>query len=144
MVNGIPNWEGRFVEVGHGFLGILLGSWALRWTMPGMVLGDVASWHRLYLATRPSHVGGWCGWASLPFAPSYGMHSLVEGTELPIKHCLIPLCSSGRWHLSGGGVQSPRAWIFDKVLTVWVPMLPNLTWSKSFLPCDTYPMSESS
>jgi hypothetical protein len=25
--------------------------------MLGMVLGDVASWHRLYLATKPSHVG---------------------------------------------------------------------------------------
>jgi hypothetical protein len=25
--------------------------------MPGMVFGDVASWCRLYLATKPSHVG---------------------------------------------------------------------------------------
>jgi hypothetical protein len=34
----------------------------------------------------------------------------------------------------------PRAWIFDGVLTVWAPVLPNLTWSKSFLPgaCLSY------
>jgi hypothetical protein len=25
--------------------------------MPGTVLGDVASWHQLYLATKPSHMG---------------------------------------------------------------------------------------
>jgi hypothetical protein len=25
------------------------------------------------------------------------------------------------------GVQSPRAWIFDGVLTVWITVLPNLT-----------------
>jgi hypothetical protein len=25
--------------------------------MPGMALGDIASWHRLYLAAKPSHVG---------------------------------------------------------------------------------------
>jgi hypothetical protein len=40
--------------------GVLLGSrvfLALRWTMPGMFLGDVASHRRLYLAAKPSHVG---------------------------------------------------------------------------------------
>jgi hypothetical protein len=37
--------------------GVLLGSRALRWTMLRMVLGDVASWHRLYLVAKPSHVG---------------------------------------------------------------------------------------
>jgi hypothetical protein len=32
--------------------------------MLGSVLGDVTSWHRLYLADKPSHMGGRCGWAS--------------------------------------------------------------------------------
>jgi hypothetical protein len=25
--------------------------------VPGMILGDVGSWHRLYLVVKPSHVG---------------------------------------------------------------------------------------
>jgi hypothetical protein len=52
--------EGRFVKVGLGFSGVLLGSRAfsaLRWTMPGMALGDVASRRWLYLAAKLSHVG---------------------------------------------------------------------------------------
>jgi uncharacterized protein YhhL (DUF1145 family) len=32
----------------------------------------------------------------------------------------------------GRGMRSPRAWIFDGVLIVWVTVLPNLIWSKSF------------
>jgi hypothetical protein len=40
-----------------GILGILLGYQALRWIMPGTALGDTASWRRLYLAAKPSHVG---------------------------------------------------------------------------------------
>jgi hypothetical protein len=28
-----------FIEVGWGFPGVLLGSWALRWWVPGSVLG---------------------------------------------------------------------------------------------------------
>jgi hypothetical protein len=48
--------------------------------MPRTVLGDVASWRWLYLAAKPSHVGGRCGWASLHSAPSYGLQSSVEGT----------------------------------------------------------------
>jgi hypothetical protein len=42
------------------------------------------------------------------------------------------------------GMRSPRAWIFDGVLTIWVPVLPNLIWSKSFFPGHAYPMSEPS
>jgi hypothetical protein len=71
MASGAPNYEGWFVEVGRGFLGILLGSRTWRWMMPGAVLGDVASWNRLYLAARPCHAEGRCGRASLPSALSY-------------------------------------------------------------------------
>jgi hypothetical protein len=28
------------------------------------------------------------------------------------------------------------AWIFGRELTVWVPLLPNLTWGKSVLPIE--------
>jgi hypothetical protein len=40
--------------------GILLGSrvfLALSWTMLEKVPGDVASWHQLYVASKPLHVG---------------------------------------------------------------------------------------
>jgi hypothetical protein len=68
-----------------------------------MILWDVASWHRLYLVAKPFHVGGRCGWASLPSAPSYDLQSPVEGIELPIRRCLVPSCGSWCWHLWGGG-----------------------------------------
>jgi hypothetical protein len=42
------------------------------------------------------------------------------------------------------GGAKPRAWIFDGVLAVWVPMLLNLTWSKSFVPGHAYLMLDSS
>jgi hypothetical protein len=45
-----PDEEGRFIELGQGFPSILLGARAflmLRWMMPGVVLRNVASRHRL-------------------------------------------------------------------------------------------------
>jgi hypothetical protein len=40
----------------------------------------------------------------------------------------------------GGGTFSGDvkglAWIFGRELTVWVPLLPNLTWGKSVLPIE--------
>jgi hypothetical protein len=58
--------------------------------MPETILGDVASRHWLYLAARPSHLGGRCGQASLLPAPSYGLHPSDEVTGLPIRRCLVP------------------------------------------------------
>jgi hypothetical protein len=46
MTSGAQTREGRFVEVGLGFHGVLLRSrafWALRWTTLGTSLGEVAS-----------------------------------------------------------------------------------------------------
>jgi hypothetical protein len=73
--------------------------------MPGTVLADVSSWCRHYLAA--SHVGDRCGHASLPSAPSYSLQSSDEGTELLVRHCLVPSCDSGWWSLSGG-CEAPR------------------------------------
>jgi hypothetical protein len=51
MASGALDREGRFIVAGQGFHGVLLSSWvligslvflALRWTMPGIFLGDVA------------------------------------------------------------------------------------------------------
>jgi hypothetical protein len=60
MASGPPDREGRFIEVGQSFLNVLLGSrafLALSWMTFGKVLGDVASWCRLYLVAKPSHMG---------------------------------------------------------------------------------------
>jgi hypothetical protein len=40
MTSGSKDWEGQFIEVGWGFLSVLLGSRVLRWRVPEMVLGD--------------------------------------------------------------------------------------------------------
>jgi hypothetical protein len=72
MASGALDGERQFVEVGWGFLGILLGSRVLSWMVPGTVVGD-----------NPALLGFTClvslptwsqyGWASLPPAPSYGL-----------------------------------------------------------------------
>jgi hypothetical protein len=101
-----------------------------------------SSWCRLYLASKPSHVGSQCGWASLPSAPSYSLQLSVKRTELPVRRCLVPSCGSGWCTILGGAM--PRARIFDGVLTIWVPLLSNLAWSNSFLPGYAYSMLEPS
>jgi hypothetical protein len=70
--------------------------------MPGTVLGVIASWHRLYLTAKPSHVWGRGGWASLPPHHPIAYSHQLRGAELPIRHCLVPSCGSGRWRLPGG------------------------------------------
>jgi hypothetical protein len=57
MAGGALDRGGRFVEAKQGFSGILLGSRAPRWMVPETIIGDIALRHRLYLATKPSHVG---------------------------------------------------------------------------------------
>jgi hypothetical protein len=45
---------------------------------------------------------------------------------------------------SFGGCGAPWAQIFGGELTALVPALLNLTWGKSFLPGDAYPLAVSS
>jgi hypothetical protein len=40
--------------------------------------------------------------------------------------------------LVGVGLRSPKDWIFDVVLTIWVPEKLNLIWRSSHLPGRTY------
>jgi hypothetical protein len=49
-----------------------------------IVLGDIASWHWLYLAAKPSHVqGGRCGWASMSsYHPTACSHQSRERSFL--------------------------------------------------------------
>jgi hypothetical protein len=62
--------------------------------MSGIVLEDVASWRRLYLAAKLSHMRGRYGRASLPLTPSYGLQPSDKGTGPPVRCYLIPSCSS--------------------------------------------------
>jgi hypothetical protein len=87
MASGTSFLEGHFIDVGQGFLRVLLGSRALRWTMPEVVLGDVALWRRFYLAAKPSHVGG-------------GLD--VDGVAYPLhRHTTCSHQSRGQSFLSG-------------------------------------------
>jgi hypothetical protein len=114
--------------------------------MPGIVLGDVASWRRLYLAAKPSHVRGrgcQCGRASLSSAPSYDLQSLVEGTMLHVRHCLVPSCSSERWHLSKG-CEAPELGYLMECWPTGYLCYRILHGVNYFLSKRIYPMSESS
>jgi hypothetical protein len=57
MATGGPDQEGQFIEVGQGILSVLPGIRMLRLTVPRTALGDIASWHQLYLAAKPLQVG---------------------------------------------------------------------------------------
>jgi hypothetical protein len=142
------------VEVGWGFHGIPVGSNVL-FLPPGCsfrLLGNlgaevddarVDSWRgrfakRLYLVAKPSHVGGRCGWSSLPSTPTYGSYLPREGTWpiCQVLSCLVTAVS--------GGAEASRSLIFGGELTALIPVLLNFTYGKSFLPGDAYPLVESS
>jgi hypothetical protein len=96
MASGAADQEGRFVEVGQGFLGIFLGSRALRWMVPWD-----GSWRCCFMALALLGCyafprGYRCGWASIRPSPSYGLQPLDEGTWLPVRRCLVPSHYSGR------------------------------------------------
>jgi hypothetical protein len=65
----------------------------------------------------------------------------TRGQGLPLGAILSCRCSR-RWCLSGDVKPPGLGYLVE--LTALVPALPNLTWGKSFLPGDAYPMAESS
>jgi hypothetical protein len=73
------------------------------------------------------------------------LHRLMTCSHQLRVHSFLPGAALSHRAAVGGGIflvgAKPQAWIFDRVLTVWVPMLPNFTWSKSFLLGHAYPMS---
>jgi hypothetical protein len=84
MTSGAQTREGRFIEVGWGFHGVLIGSrefLTLRWMALEKVAiaGFVRCW--LYLASKALGVG-------------------------PARHCLVLLYDSGQWCFTGG-VRTP-------------------------------------
>jgi hypothetical protein len=73
-------------------------------------------------------------------APSDGLQrSSDEGTGLLFRRCLV---SSLQWVVKHfRGMSSPQAWIFEGVLTIWVPKVLSYRarHSMSPLPEDTHP-----
>jgi hypothetical protein len=65
-----------------------------------------------WLLSLPTWGSVWTG--NLPHVPAYGLQPSDEGTELPSRRCLVPSCSNGRWHFTGG-IRYPRAWISVEV-----------------------------
>jgi hypothetical protein len=119
---------------------------------PGVLGAEVdnaqgGSWRRcfaawLYLAAKTSHVGVDVDELAYPMHSPMTCSRQTSGQGL-LQSVVLSHHSCGQWRLSSG-CEAPRAWILGGILTAWVPMLPNLTWSKSFLPEDAYPLSEPS
>jgi hypothetical protein len=93
--------------------------------MSEMVLGDVALWHRHYLAAKPSHAGIDADGLACPLHRSKVCSHLMRDSA----SCQALPCPIVRqWALVPfWGVRSPRAWILEGVFTIWVPVLPNPT-----------------
>jgi hypothetical protein len=103
-------------------------------------LGDVTLRCRIYLVAKPSHVGVDVDRLACPLHHSMACRRGVR-TSCQMRSC--PVVS--QWAIAPfRGMQSPKSLIFGAVLIVRVPVLSNLTWSKSFLPGDDYPISEPS
>jgi hypothetical protein len=66
-----------------------------------MVLGDVNSWHRTYLAAKPSHVGVNVDGLACPLHhPTSCIHQ-TRGQGF-LSCVVFSRCYSGRWLLFGG------------------------------------------
>jgi hypothetical protein len=94
MASGAPDREGWFVEVRQGFPGVLLGSWlflVLRWMMPEMVLEDVATRCRLYLAAKPFQVAVSVDKLSSPLhrPTTYGYQTRVQSSLSGTVHLYL-------------------------------------------------------
>jgi hypothetical protein len=63
---------------------------------------EVASWC-LYLVTKPSHMGGLGGWASLPHAPANGRWLPAKGTwpTRLASSCLVIVVGGGAFRGKG-------------------------------------------
>jgi hypothetical protein len=117
MASGPQDREHRFIEVGWGFPGVLLGSRALRWRVSGSVLGATMPDDAL-LAAKPSHMGVNVDRASLLPTPSYRLWMTDKGqspltnaallclTTKLLLRVLLPMLAHTLL-LSGNGTESP-------------------------------------
>jgi hypothetical protein len=114
MASGAADQEGRFVEVGQGFLGVFLGSRALRWMVPWD-----GSWRCCFMALALLGCyafprGYRCGWASIRPSPSYGLQPLDERDMASCQALSCPIAL--QWSVMPfWGMQDQRAWRFGGV-----------------------------
>jgi hypothetical protein len=88
------------------------------------------SWH--YLAGNPSHVG-----ANVDELARSLQHPMVCDKQMRVQNFVMGIAMSCRAVVGGGAcpeVRSPLGWIFNMVLTVWIPEGSNLTWRSLLLP----------
>jgi hypothetical protein len=141
MTNVPKYWESRFIELDGA-------SRAFFWT-PGHLGGECSRWFlmpsclvMLYLVANLSHVG-----ADVDRVACSLHRPTVCGWQTRYLCCLTGVVTSHRPTVGGGPfpvVRSPWAWIFDVVLTIWIPVRPNLIWRSMPLSGRDYLMSELS
>jgi hypothetical protein len=97
---------------------------------------------QFYLAAKTSHVGvDVDGLGYPPHRPTVNSYQ-TRGHGLSTRRCLV---LSLQWVVvTFRGCAAPWAKVFDGEFTASALALLNLTYCKSFLPCDTYPMVELS
>jgi hypothetical protein len=104
--------------------------------MPTMALGDVALWHQLYLAAKPSHMGVDVDELACPLhRPVACCHQMWgQGflSSMVISHRVIV---GGAISLGGEGREAPRHGYLMRTCVT-----ESFVWSKSFLLGDAYPM----
>jgi hypothetical protein len=124
-------------------MGILLGSRSLRWTMPGMVLGDVASQRRLYLAAKPSHVGVDVDGLACPLHRPIVCSSQTKGYGFLSGATLSchAIVGSGAFPVDAKPTSVDIGWRVDRLGTCLNQIF---TRSRLFLPGHAYPMLEPS
>jgi hypothetical protein len=97
---------------------------------------------QLYLAAKPSHMGDDVDWLACSLhCPTVCGHQ-TRGQSFLSDATMSHHITVGNGAFLGG--VKPRVWIFDVVLTIWVPVSPNLTWRSSLLLECVYPTSELS
>jgi hypothetical protein len=88
------------------------------------VLGDGSSRSRHYLAAKPSHMGVDVDGLACPLQRPVAYNRQTRGHGFLLGAALShPVVVGGDAFPRDA---NPQAWIFDGVLTVWVPVLPTL------------------
>jgi hypothetical protein len=74
--------------------------------MPGLVLGDIVSWCRLYMAAKPSHVGVDVDRLTCPLHHHMAYSHQMRGQSFPTGVALSHYAAVGGGAFPGGGKTS--------------------------------------